>query len=176
MKAFSKNPIKGLGKFEGGTYATRFAYDNPDDEIGSVDELGWYGKFSGKIKGRGPFHIIVNEDSQGFVSGEMFKSEKELNKAWREIEKEYETYYNENSNENPRIKISRKLSQGEAIKTRKHYKKNPLTSKTDIVLQEKRGQSWFTMATFNKIQKEFAVQLGKHLHRKYPNKAFRILG
>jgi len=78
-------------------------------------------------------------------------------------------------------KNPRKLSQGEAIRTYKTkqlkgFKKNPETTKEDIVLQEKRGQSWFTMATFNKIQKEFAVQLGKHLHRKYPNKAFRILG
>ena len=78
-------------------------------------------------------------------------------------------------------KNPRKLSQGEAIRTYKTkqlkgFKKNPETTKEDIVLQEKRGQSWFTMATFNKIQKEFAIQLGKHLHRKYPNKAFRILG
>lgn len=88
-----KNPIKGPGKFEGETYAARFAYENPDDEIGSSDELGWFGRFSGKIKGRGPFHIIVSEDSNGFVHAEFFDSEKELNDAWAEIESEYEKYY-----------------------------------------------------------------------------------
>lgn len=54
----SANPIKGPGKFEGETYAARYAYENVDQSIGSVDELGWYGVFTGKIKGRGPFHII----------------------------------------------------------------------------------------------------------------------
>jgi 1,2-phenylacetyl-CoA epoxidase PaaB subunit len=88
-----KNPIQRPGKFEGETYAARYAYENPDDEIGSSSELGWFGKFSGKIKGRGPFYIIVSEDNNGFVHAEFFDSEAEFNKAWSEIEAEYEKYY-----------------------------------------------------------------------------------
>jgi len=83
-------PIKGPGKFEGETYAARFAYDNVDGEIGSVDELGWYGRFSGKIKGRGPFHIIVMENSQGFVYADFYDNEEQLEAAWAEIESAYE--------------------------------------------------------------------------------------
>jgi hypothetical protein len=95
-----KNPIKGPGKFEGETYAAKFAYDYPDDEIGSVDELGWYGKLSGKIKGRGPFHIIVNENSDGFVSGTFYDTPSQLKRAWARIEKEYENLADENDGEN----------------------------------------------------------------------------
>ena len=90
-----KNPIKGPGKFEGETYLARYAYENPDEETGSVDELGWYGRFSGKVKGRGPFHVIVNEDSQGFVNGVIYNTEREMQRDWRRIEKEYERYYRE---------------------------------------------------------------------------------
>jgi hypothetical protein len=88
-----RNPIKGPGKFEGETYAARFAYENPDEEMGSVDELGWWGKFSGKIKGKGPFHIIVREDSQGFVYGEFYDTKKELESTWARFEREYEQFY-----------------------------------------------------------------------------------
>jgi hypothetical protein len=100
IKTVRKNPIKGRGKFEGETYAAKFAYDYPDDEIGSVDELGWYGKFSGKIKGRGPFHIIVNENSDGFVSGTFYDTPSQLKRAWARIEKEYENLADENDGEN----------------------------------------------------------------------------
>lgn len=93
------NQIKGPGKFEGETYAVRWVYDQAGhgflDDVGSVDELGWYAKYSGKIKGRGPFHVIINEDSQGFVSGEFFDTDKQINKAWERIEKEYEDFYAE---------------------------------------------------------------------------------
>lgn len=88
------NPIKGPGKFEGETYVAKHIYENnfTDAEIGSVDELGWYGRFSGKLKGRGPFHVIVSESSDGFVSGEFFDTEKQMMKAWRGIEQEYENF------------------------------------------------------------------------------------
>ena len=88
-----RNPIIGPGKFEGEMYATRYAYENPDDDLGSVDELGWYGYFSGKIKNRGPFHILVWEDSNGFVGSRFFDSESELQDAWSQVESEYSDYY-----------------------------------------------------------------------------------
>lgn len=98
-KPMQKNPIKGPGKFEGEKYATRYAYENPDEEIGSMDELGWYGRFSGSIKGRGPFLIIVNENSDGFVTGEFFPDRKEFDRAWRNIGREYEKFYESESAE-----------------------------------------------------------------------------
>jgi len=88
-----KNPIKGPGKFGGEMYAGKYAYENPDEEIGESDTLGWYGKFFGKIKGRGPFYIIVSEDYQGFVRAEFFDTRDALDKAWKGIEKEYEKFY-----------------------------------------------------------------------------------
>lgn len=87
-----RNPIKGPGKFEGETYAGRYAYENVDEELGDVQDFGWYGNFSGKIKGRGPFHIITREDSQGFVYGEFYDTEKQMRAAWRRLEREYEKF------------------------------------------------------------------------------------
>ena len=87
--------IKNPGKFENEMYATRFAYDNADDSLGESDGFGWYGIFSGPIKGRGPFHIIVREDSQGFVYGEYFDTEEALNKAWEALGSEYSQFCEE---------------------------------------------------------------------------------
>lgn len=90
VETFKVNPIKGPGKFEGETYAARYAYENPDEDLGDSETFGWYGRFSGKIKGRGPFFIIVEEQSQGFVTGTFFDTEKQLEKAWARIEREWE--------------------------------------------------------------------------------------
>jgi hypothetical protein len=93
------NPIKGQGKYEGELYVTRYAHDNDDESIGDVQELGWFGRFSGKIKGRGPFHIITQEDNQGFVYGQLFDTEKEMLNRWNEIESEYTKFTEEQSDE-----------------------------------------------------------------------------
>lgn len=98
-KSMHKNPIKGPGKFEGSTFAGKYAYENADKEIGSVDELGWFGNFSGKIKGRGPFHIIVSEDNQGFVYDEFFDTKEKMLKRWNKIEHAYEKFYDESESE-----------------------------------------------------------------------------
>lgn len=95
LNAPRRNPIKGRGKFEGETYAARYAYDNPDAQIGSSDELGWFGYFSGKIKGRGPFHIIVRENSDGFVYGTFYDKLADLDREWSRIENRYEKFYDE---------------------------------------------------------------------------------
>ena len=98
MKKTRRNPIKGAGgKFGGESYVAKWVYETADgtDELGSVDELGWYVKYSGKVKGRGPFHLIVREDSQGFVRGEFYNTEKELDRAWNGIERAYDEFYGE---------------------------------------------------------------------------------
>ena len=92
--------IRTLGKFEGELYATRYVYDlsvdgGIDEDIGESDALGWYGRFSGTIRGRGPFHIIISENSQGFVHGEFFDTEEQMNAAWSQIETEYDLFYEE---------------------------------------------------------------------------------
>lgn len=93
------NPIKWLGKFEGEMYAGRYAYENVDDELGDVQDFGWYGNFSRKIKGCGPFHIIVRENSQGFVYGEFFDTEAAMRKAWSRLERDYEKFSEESGEE-----------------------------------------------------------------------------
>lgn len=90
--AFNRNPIKRPGKFEGETYAARYAYENPDDDLGDSETFNWYGRFSGRIKGRGPFYIIVEETSQGFVNAEFFGSETALNNKWEELQMEWESF------------------------------------------------------------------------------------
>lgn len=86
------NPIKGPGKYEGELYVTRYAHENENESLGDVQDFGWFGRFSGKIKGRGPFHIITQEDSQGFVYGQLFNTEKKMLARWNDIEREYEKF------------------------------------------------------------------------------------
>jgi hypothetical protein len=57
------------------------------DEIGSVDELGWYGLV--EYKGR---WYIVSEDAQGFFDADEFDSEREARKQWEEIVEAYDRY------------------------------------------------------------------------------------
>jgi hypothetical protein len=88
-----------LGKFESnGNYyhVAQYLYsvtgDGGFDEIGSVDELGWYARFDGKIKGRGPFFALLSEHSQGFFDIEWFDDLESLDVAWKGIEEEYENF------------------------------------------------------------------------------------
>ena len=86
----------GPGKFEGcGNYAllAQYLYEACDYDIGSSDELGWYGRFDGTVKNV-PILAIVSEDSQGFVDVEYFNDTGSLNSAWKEIEKAYAEFYN----------------------------------------------------------------------------------
>ncbi len=85
-----------LGKFEGELYATKYAYestlDGCSEELGDSETFGWYATFSDKIKGRGPFHIIVSENSQGFVSGTYYDTAEELAAAWQALETKYDQF------------------------------------------------------------------------------------
>ena len=82
----------GPGKYEGcGNYAltARYLYEECcDDEIGSVDELGWFGRFDGKLKGA-QVRAIVCEDNQGFVDVEYFDTTEALDRKWSDIENAY---------------------------------------------------------------------------------------
>lgn len=85
----------GLGKFEAcGNYVLTagYIYYNIDDQLGESESFGWYGKFAGKIKGRGPFFAIVSEDSQGFVDVTYYDSKKELDEKWVMLEADYEEF------------------------------------------------------------------------------------
>ena len=85
-----------LGKFEGELYATKYIYDvtgdGCSDTLGESDGFGWYASFSGKIKGRGPFHAIIGEDSQGFVHGTYYDTAADLALAWDKLETEYDEF------------------------------------------------------------------------------------
>ena len=84
------------GKFEGNAdeeLAERL-YDATlegmcDEEIGSSQELGWFGRF---IDRPGPFYYILSEDSNGFFDYNQYDTLPELNKDWEEIEAMYEAF------------------------------------------------------------------------------------
>ena len=88
-----------LGKFEGNgdEKLAELLYEASlngelDEEIGSVDELGWYGRFIDRVD---LLYYILTEDSQGFFSYQQYATLPELNVAWDEIEAMYETFDNE---------------------------------------------------------------------------------
>lgn len=89
-------------------------YAVQDQEMGSVDELGWYGMVSGMTKPEAveaahdneieldpedmegydwPLNAIIREDSQGFITVSSFKNNRDMLNEWRDMEEEYERYY-----------------------------------------------------------------------------------
>ena len=71
-----------------------------DGEIGSVDDMGWHGIFvfngdGGYIRKdfKGLVGAILREDSQGFVTSEVFTTMDALNAAIAELEAEYVECY-----------------------------------------------------------------------------------
>tara|TARA_B100000745_G_C19978012_1_gene331214 strand:- start:301 stop:516 length:216 start_codon:yes stop_codon:yes gene_type:complete len=49
--------------------------ETPDEQSGSVDELGWFGLFRKE-------RVILTEDSQGFVDAEQFSTPEEMRECW----------------------------------------------------------------------------------------------
>lgn len=97
----------GPGKFS--TILDAYVYDvsldgGCDEELGSVDESGWYGLMRNGFKDHDPLletlnedeqaqltecaGVILSEDSQGFVSVDYYDTDEALNAAWAEIEQE----------------------------------------------------------------------------------------
>ena len=55
--------------------AERLSKETPDEQAGSVDELGWFGLFREE-------KAILTEDSQGFVDVEQFDTDEKLQEVW----------------------------------------------------------------------------------------------
>ena len=60
----------------------------PDEEIGSVDELGWFGLFEDEL-------VILQEDSQGFVYAHQQANLNQNRLFWAIVENSYRNYYDE---------------------------------------------------------------------------------
>lgn len=71
-------------KFENRAVEVLYEID-PDESIGSVDELGWAGLYRQELS-------IIFEDAQGFVWIDEFTSQEELDEDWKRIEDTYEEY------------------------------------------------------------------------------------
>jgi hypothetical protein len=95
----------GPGKFEGCYNAdlTEALYDTVmdgfvDEEIGSVQEQGWYGlirdvqQYHIKIDGKEIVGAIVAEDSNGFFEATTYYDKNSLMKDWENILEEYSVY------------------------------------------------------------------------------------
>lgn len=150
----ARNPIKEPGKFEGELYVTRYAHENPDDEIGSVDELNWFGRFSGKVKGRGPFHIITEENSQGFVWGKLYDTEKEMMKAWHEVEREYDQFYEqqEQVKKNPVKEFRWRYVDARGVKREGVFEKSFDYGGTDVTYQFRRDDGGIDMVSGSRLK------------------------
>jgi hypothetical protein len=49
--------------------------ETPDEQSGSVEELGWFGLFKKE-------RAILTEDSQGFVDAEQYSTNEKLQEVW----------------------------------------------------------------------------------------------
>lgn len=80
----------GPGKFEAClslSLAESLYQITPDEFIGSVDELGFYGIirwYDGKSR-----HFIINEDTQGFFTYREFSDLDDANFMWTELVEQY---------------------------------------------------------------------------------------
>jgi antirestriction protein len=64
--------------------------EQPDEEVGSVDELGWYGLV--KHEGR-PGGLILIQDEQGFRHVREAPNDAALDVQWAAIQQDYQTFY-----------------------------------------------------------------------------------
>lgn len=66
-----------------------------DEELGDVQGFGWFGLLvNTRVPGhRGAVHAIVSEDNQGFFDVTVYPSAAAARKAWKEIEREYESFF-----------------------------------------------------------------------------------
>lgn len=62
----------------------------PEEEVGSVDELGWFGLV--RHEGR-PGGLVLCQDEQGFRHVFEIDSDQELQQRWSTISGEYERFY-----------------------------------------------------------------------------------
>ena len=61
-----------------------------DDQIGSVDELGWFGLYGS---------VILYQDSQGFRYSKVYSDRDEMDERWNDITEQYEMYYEDSEDE-----------------------------------------------------------------------------
>lgn len=66
-----------------------------DETLGSVDELGWYGRFDTPREGSDLFlgGWILEQDEQGFTDYVFYDTDTELNDAWDSMVGIYDRYY-----------------------------------------------------------------------------------
>lgn len=94
----SKYPGKFESSGELGEYLHEITMDSgQDEELGDVQDFGWYGLFNGiKVPGiKKKVYAIVSEDSQGFWDVYEYNSSKEVMKAWDKLSHEYEEFMEE---------------------------------------------------------------------------------
>lgn len=81
------------GKFESSGDIGKKLYEmvgegGQDDELGDVQDFGWYGLITDTgIKDAS--HVIVHEDSQGFFDYTSYDTEREARADWAKLESEY---------------------------------------------------------------------------------------
>ena len=92
-----------LGKYEGNAdqdlaeYLHKYSLDGCDEELGDVQNFGWYGLLLHIIKGtlsKGKSYII-HEDSQGFFDYTTYGTKTQALEAWAQLELEYEDFERE---------------------------------------------------------------------------------
>ncbi|MGH3901709.1 MAG: hypothetical protein ACRDTA_26335 [Pseudonocardiaceae bacterium] len=74
--------------------------EQPDEQIGSVDELGWYGRIPHEDQ---PGGLILIQDEQGFRHVREVPDNEALDLQWSTIQQEYETFFAQRD-EPPRVR------------------------------------------------------------------------
>ena len=110
-EGYASNP--GGWKFATSVVELVYSVDH-DQEVGSVDEMGWYGMVSGMTRPEAeklasdlgvelednemddyswPLNAIISEDEQGNVEMQTYASNRDMIRAWRVVEDDYRRFY-----------------------------------------------------------------------------------
>lgn len=68
----------------------------PDEQIGSIDELGWFGLVRRQVR---PGGLVLNQDKQGFREVWITDSAGQLQARWAAIEEDYDRFYQQRDKE-----------------------------------------------------------------------------
>lgn len=79
--------------------AEQLSGETPSDELGSVQDFGWYGLYLNEPisePGGTGGGTVLHEDSQGFVFAEQYDTDLEVNDRWHELQSLANDFYDTN--------------------------------------------------------------------------------
>jgi len=166
-----RNPIKGLGKYEGELYAARYAHENPDDELGKNARVLAEMEIKARSKGY-RFEWENDEIDSSDFSDENFVARKNpsVNVRAAKSSPAFRARIRKSASE----KYRRVARRG---KSRFSLEGGTLGDANYFIVQVRRKNNWITLAGFprGEFGKAQALDYAHALAARYPAKKMRVI-